>query len=777
MKLKKRLLLFACATMLSSVQLMAQRWVGTWATAEMLVETHNQPPSPGLSGNSFRQIVQTSIGGETIRLKLSNEFSNGTTEIKSVDIAVAKTAGSSAEIEESTKKTLKFNGSERVVMAAKGMVTSDPISFHLEPRQNVAITIHYGSCNNNNITGHPSSRTTSYLVSGNTSDFSNAIKTEHWNNIFGIDVQTTDPSTCAIAVLGNSITDGRGSTTNNQNRWPDVLSKALLANEATKNIGVLNLGIGGNCVVAGGLGPAASQRYARDLFQDGVKYIILYEGINDLGYAGNGVTTANNIINIFKKIISEAHERGIWVYVATITPFKNNSYYTADHERGRQAFNQWVRAGEGFDGIIDFDAAVRSTSDPEALNSNFLFENDYLHLNADGYKLMGESVDISLFTRTDSPTYTDPAADKEILYFEAEDMINTAIGTNFQTISDDNASNSKYLKTVVHNSNLPSDQKCYLNAEFTTTQDGPYYLYARINSNSYDEDSYYVKIDNSDYARCNGLNTGGSWTWLNLGSFAESSLNLNNLSKGKHTITIASRESGCCIDRICISNYDQAPSGKGGSDNIPLVAESASEGLWIEAENMKNDKFGGNIRLVSSNDASDYKYLETISGSSSCSTNEADMIQATFTLNETASYKLYARVKCNSYDSDSYYIKFDNGTFARANGLNTNGEWKWLDLISFIDDGNTVSRNLSQGKHTLTIVTREAGACIDRIWITSSSSTPEGYGKGNQTATSISNVEKSANNTELKIYNLAGQPLSKPQKGYNIINGKTVFIK
>ena len=213
MKLKKRLLLFACATMLSSVQLMAQRWVGTWATAEMLVETHNQPPSPGLSGNSFRQIVQVSIGGETIRLKLSNEFSNGTTEIKSVDIAVAKTAGSSAEIEESTKKTLKFNGSERVVMAAKGMVTSDPISFHLEPRQNVAITIHYGSCNNNNITGHPSSRTTSYLVSGNTSDFSNAIKTEHWYNICGIDVQTTDPSTCAIAVLGNSITDGRGSTT------------------------------------------------------------------------------------------------------------------------------------------------------------------------------------------------------------------------------------------------------------------------------------------------------------------------------------------------------------------------------------------------------------------------------------------------------------------------------------------------------------------------------------------------------------------------------------
>ena len=777
MKLKKRLLLFACATMLSSVQLMAQRWVGTWAAAEMLVESHNQPPSPGLSGNSFRQIVQVSIGGETIRLKLSNEFSNGSTEIRSVDIAVAKTAGASHEIYENTKKTLKFNGSESVTMQGKGMVISDPIAFHLDPRQNVAITIHYGNCNNNNITGHPSSRTTSYLVSGNTSDFSNAIKTEHWYNICGIDVQTTDPSVCTVAVLGNSITDGRGSTTNGQNRWPDVFSKALLANEATKNVGVLNLGIGGNCVVAGGLGPAASQRYARDLFQDGVKYIILYEGINDLGYAGNGNTTANNIIRIFRQIIAEAHERGIWVYGSTITPFKNHSYYTTDHETGRQTFNKWVRESGELDGIIDFDAVVRGSSDPAALNSAYLFEDDWLHLNADGYKKMGESVDVSLFARNDSPNYVDPAADKETLYFEAEDMINTAIGTNFQTISDDNASNSKYLKTVVHNSNLPSDQKCYLNAEFTTTQDGPYHLYARINSSSYDEDSYFVKIDNSDYARCNGLNTGGSWTWLDLGSFAESSLNLDNLAKGKHTITIVSRESGCCLDRICITSNDQAPSGKGGSDNIPLVATSAAEGLWIEAENMKNDKFGGNIRLVSSNDASDYKYLETVSGSSSCSTNEADMIQATFTLNEAASYKLYARVKCSSYDSDSYYIKFDNGTFARANGLNTNGEWKWLDLISFIDDGNTVSRNLSQGKHTLTIVTREAGACIDRIWITSSSSAPEGYGIGDQNATSINNVEKSANNAELKIYNLAGQPLSAPQKGYNIINGKTVFVK
>lgn len=775
MKLKKRLLLTACAALLSSVQLLAQRWVGTWATAEMLVESHNQPPSPGLSGNSFRQIVQVSIGGETIRLKLSNEFSNGTTEIKSVDIAIAKSAGASSDIEESTKKTFTFNGSQSVTMSAKGMVTSDPLSFHLNPRDNVALTVHYGSCNNNNITGHPSSRTTSYLVSGNTSNFTNAVKTEHWYNICGLDVQTTDPTTCSIAVLGNSITDGRGSTTNGQNRWPDVLSKQLLANNATKNIGVLNFGIGGNCVVAGGLGPAASQRYARDLFQEGVKYIILYEGINDLGYAGNGVTTANNIIKIFKQIISEAHQRGIWVYVSTITPFKGNSYYTTDHEAGRQAFNKWVRESTNeFDGVIDFDAIVRSTSDPEQMNSSFLFENDYLHLNANGYKLMGESIDISLFTRDSTPEYEDPAADKETLYFEAENMINQSIGTNFQVVNDDNASNGKYLKTVVHNSNLPTDQKCFISANFNTTQNGPYYLYARINSNSYDEDSYFVKIDNSEYARCNGLNTNGSWTWLDLGSFAESALGLDNLQKGSHTITIASRESGCCIDRICITNYEQAPSGKGGSDNVPVVAASAAEGVWVEAEDMKNDKFGKNLKLVNSNDASNYQYIETVNGSSSCSTSESDMLQTTFTLGEAASYKIYARIKCNNFDSDSYYVKLDNGAYARANGLNTNGEWKWLDLLSYIDDGNTVSRDLSKGKHTLTIVSREAGACIDRIWITNSANAPEGYGAGEQTALSINDVKTA--NVDMNIYNLNGQKLSTPKNGINIIQGKKVLI-
>jgi lysophospholipase L1-like esterase len=202
----------------------------------------------------------------------------------------------------------------------------------------------------------------------------------------------------AIAILGNSITDGRGSTTNEQNRWADVLSRRLLANKATKRVGVLNMGIGGNCVLGGGLGPAGVNRYQRDLFgQEGVKWIILFEAVNDLGYARNGVQTAERIIEVYKKIIDEAHQKGIRVFGATITPFKGNNYYSEDHEKGRSTINNWIRTTDLLDGVIDFDQAVRNPQDPEAMQAQFLFENDWLHLNAKGYETMGNSIDLNLF--------------------------------------------------------------------------------------------------------------------------------------------------------------------------------------------------------------------------------------------------------------------------------------------------------------------------------------------------------------------------------------------
>ena len=392
---------FIIVCLLTAGTLLAKgHWVGTWGTAPQLVERHNNPPSPGLENNSLRQIVQVSMGGKKVRLKLTNEFSQNATEIKAIELAIAKTAGSSSEIDEASTVSLTFDGQTSVTIPAGGKVVSDPVKFQIKDRENVAITIHYGSASSTSVSGHPGSRTTSYLEAGNTTDFSKATKTDHWYNILALEVEAPKKAG-AIAILGNSITDGRGSTTNQQNRWADVLSRRLLANKATRRIGVLNMGIGGNCVLGGGLGPAAVNRYQRDLFsQEGVKWIILFEAVNDLGYARNGEQTANRIIDVYKRIIREAHQKGIRVIGATITPFKGNNYYTEDHEKGRSTINQWIRTTKMLDGIIDFDQAVRNPQETIAMQQQFLFENDWLHLNAKGYETMGSCIDLNLFTKT-----------------------------------------------------------------------------------------------------------------------------------------------------------------------------------------------------------------------------------------------------------------------------------------------------------------------------------------------------------------------------------------
>ena len=388
---------FSFALSFTSFTAFAQKWVGTWTTAMQLVEPHNLAPEPGLSGNSIREIVQVSVGGDKIRVKFSNEHGKSPLNIKAVEIAVATSSGSSADIKVGTMKSLKFKGKAGVTIEAGKMVASDAIDFKLRNRENVAITIHYGECDNKIVTGHPGSRTTSYLVEGNGSDFSKAKKTNHWYTICGIDV-VGNKNTSAVAILGNSITDGRGSTTNMQDRWPDNLSRALLDNAKTKDVAMLNLGIGGNCVLRGGLGPTGASRFTRDIMQqEGVKYVIIFEGINDLGSCRNGEQTANALIEAYKKMIVEAHAKGIKVYGGTITPFKGNKYHTPDHEAARTKVNTWIRTSGAFDAVIDFDKMIRDSANPEALQSKYLYENDWLHPNAEGYKTMGSSIDLKLF--------------------------------------------------------------------------------------------------------------------------------------------------------------------------------------------------------------------------------------------------------------------------------------------------------------------------------------------------------------------------------------------
>ena len=367
----------------------ARKWVTTWATAQQVVEPHNNPPIP-LAGETLRQIVQVSIGGNQVRLRFSNRFSQEDLELVHVEIAQAQSEGASPDIYPETSKTLSFDGKESVTIKAGQEVYSDAIKFKLQDRMNLAITITYGKAPANIITGHPGSRTTSYFIGKDA-------KTDHWYTIESIDVKA-GRTAGAIAVLGDSITDGRGTTTNGQNRWTDNLSRRLLANWNTRKLSVLNFGLGGNCILRGGNGPVAAVRYSHDLLEfPSVKYIILFEGVNDLGTNRNGPETAEAVIEVFKNIITQAHAKGIKVIGATVMPFKHNGYYTPSREEGRQMLNNWIRTTDVLDGVIDFDAVMSGKEEPDALNPAYLFENDWLHPNAMGYQAMGACIDLNLF--------------------------------------------------------------------------------------------------------------------------------------------------------------------------------------------------------------------------------------------------------------------------------------------------------------------------------------------------------------------------------------------
>ncbi len=398
--MKKILLSLALLASALCTTAQTRDWVTTWATALQVAEPHNRPPQPGLAGNSFRQIVQVSIGGKALRLHLSNLFNETETEILGVEIARARTMGASPEIVPGSSVSLTFGGRLDVTMAPGAEAVSDPVRFKLAPRENLAITIHYGQVSDSPLTSHPGSRTTSYIATGDTDDFSDAVRTAHWYTISAIDVLPRRKS-AAICVLGDSITDGRGTTTDGQDRWTDQLSRSLLEKRRTRDLAVLNFGLGGNCVLQGGLGPTGESRYERDLFgQQGVKYVILFEGTNDLGSGRSGAEIAEGIQAVWTRIAQEAHARGIKVIAATVTPAKGSFYEkegTGEHEKGRQLLNAWIRGSELFDGVIDFARMVADPEDPDKLDPAYLFENDWLHLNAKGYEVMGRGIDRKLF--------------------------------------------------------------------------------------------------------------------------------------------------------------------------------------------------------------------------------------------------------------------------------------------------------------------------------------------------------------------------------------------
>ena len=388
----KRLLVFLMMFCALSTYSLAQNWVGTWATAPQTVVKSFMPYNNCMTNRSVRQVVKVSIGGGVIRLKLSNIYSMQPVEIRSIYIAHAK---DSFDIDAKTAQYFKFGNSYKTVIPAGKQIVSDALKFKLRNLERVAITINYTSAPEIP-TVHMGSRTTSYIMKGVTnahSNFAKAFRENHWYNISGIDVYTMSNNMSAIAIIGNSITDGKCSTDNAQNRWPDVMSEMQQLKHKITNQGVLNLGIGNNRVtVPGGFGALAKERFDRDiLMQSGVKKVVIFEGVNDIGAArsGSSETVARQIIESIQGMVKKAKARKMKVYLGTITPFKGAGYYTHFHEAARLYVNDWIRSqAKNVDGILDFAKLLQDPNDDKRMKREYA-SNDWLHPNPAGYKAMG----------------------------------------------------------------------------------------------------------------------------------------------------------------------------------------------------------------------------------------------------------------------------------------------------------------------------------------------------------------------------------------------------
>ena len=388
----KRLLVFLMMFCALSTYSLAQNWVGTWATAPQTVVRSFMPYNNCMTNRSVRQVVKVSIGGDVIRLKLSNIYSMQPVEIRSIYIAHAK---DSSDIDAKTAQYFKFGNSYKTVIPAGKQIVSNALKFKLRNLERVAITINYTSAPEIP-TVHMGSRTTSYIMKGVTnahSNFAKAFRENHWYNISGIDVYTMSNNISAIAIIGNSITDGKCSTDNAQNRWPDVMSEMLQLKHKITNQGVLNLGIGNNRVtVPGGFGALAKERFDRDiLMQSGVKKVVIFEGVNDIGAArsGSSETVARQIIESIQGMMKKAKARKMKVYLGTITPFKGAGYYTHFHEAARLYVNDWIRSqAKNVDGILDFAKLLQDPNDDRRMKREYA-SNDWLHPNPTGYKAMG----------------------------------------------------------------------------------------------------------------------------------------------------------------------------------------------------------------------------------------------------------------------------------------------------------------------------------------------------------------------------------------------------
>lgn len=372
------------------------QWVGTWSASP-------QPAAPlQISAQTVRQVVHTSLGGSRVRVRLSNVYGTSALMVGSAHVALSAGGGS---IFQDTDRVLQFNGSPTISIPPGALIVSDAVRLDVPALGDLAVSL-YLPDNVAATTQHSIALQTTYISAPG--DFTDAISmagttTQSLYFLTGVEVGASEAR--AIVALGDSLTDGFGSTPEMNRRWTNVLAERLQSNPGTSRVAVLNAGISGNRLLHDLVGTNALARLDRDaLVQTGARYVIVSEGNNDFGIPGligNPAedVTAEQVIQAHRQIIDRVHALGLRIYGSTLNPIEGilfPNFYSAALEAKRQAVNRWIRTSNAYDAVIDFDLVLRDPSHPTRILPAY-DSGDHGHPNDAGYAAMAGVIDLSLF--------------------------------------------------------------------------------------------------------------------------------------------------------------------------------------------------------------------------------------------------------------------------------------------------------------------------------------------------------------------------------------------